>query len=30
MDEDADDTGVSALLKTTFGEISLSAGADVR
>ena len=29
MDEDADDTGVSALLKTTFGDISLSAGADL-
>ena len=29
MDKKADDTGVSALLKTTFGEISLSAGADL-
>ena len=29
MDKKADDTGVSALLKTTFGDISLSGGADL-
>ena len=28
-DPDADDTGVAALLKTTFGDITLSAGADL-